>query len=195
MTATVYRLVLAALIGALALSACDRAGPGEQGTTAPVDPPASDETASSAPPELAPLWETYPGRSDFEAWPPRGGAMAADSVEMAPDDSLSADRIDLGTDGVIGVAFSDISVMPGDTFTARIWLRSENDMRINLQLVRWCSQTPAEVGAQVVSPTGEWAMYEISHTFENAHDCVRLQLSGMDPQSEVYAWNASVSRE
>lgn len=178
----------------LAVAACGQEEQAPAGATAQIDQPSRSEAAQDREAAIA-LWVQYPGQNDFEAWLLRGGERIDDAVAMAPDATMSADRIVLGEEGVAGWRLADMAIEAGDTVTARVWLWNDEPTRVNLQLVRWCSDTPAEVGNNVVDVGADGQMYEVSHTFEHAHDCVRFQISGLQANSAVYAWNASVERQ
>lgn len=195
-----YKFMTVAALASL-VAACGNEQPMDDGasseTTArsEIDGAVDNEnlTAETQTPQEPRVFEA--GESNFETWTMRGGATVADAMAQAPDGSRAADLIQLESTSVVGQSRSDMPVDAGDTIVGSVWLWADQDTRIVLQLVRWCSDTESEVATEVVPVTSEPTRFMVSHTFEYAHDCVRFQIAANGVETDVFAWNASVTRD
>ncbi len=176
-------------IFALALYGCD--APASKTDSAQVNQE-SNEANEIVPEEV--VFE-YEGQADFETWATEKGAEVLSGVAESPDGSASADLLILGEGGAIGKRFLDYSVVAGDTYSAKLWMWSEQNSRVAVQLVRWCSNTAPEIETLTVTLSEEPALYELNKTFDYDHDCLRLQITGLTPEAKAMAWGYRLDKE
>jgi hypothetical protein len=110
---------------------------------------------------------------------PDGGANATLLVEVTDGQNFRAQD-------------ATLSVTAGQSYTASIWLRSDNPGDVNLQIARG-GAGPVEVNTETVSVTSEWARFSSSITFANNQTGISFRISSVaGGPNEIDAWGAQL---
>ena len=137
------------------------------------------------------------GKSDFEAYQFRDGVTVADSVAEAPDGTMTADTFTVAKAGVpIQKVFRATEIKAGTTMTFGGWFWSEDEMNIQLRLIKSCTRdTPMETFAQNHYLTDKPRRLTVSYTFKEDHGCALIRMVALKPEVSFNAWRARADYE
>jgi hypothetical protein len=169
----------------VALAGCNPSEPAPAASTeAPAVPAAPAASVGDAAAAAA---------TNFETWIPIANVVVHNAAADAPDGSKNADTFDAKPGD--GVAVLDQSPLKaGEIVTAKVFLWGPENQAVGLQLVRWCSNTPSEVETVQAQLTPTPTEFTVSHTFTNAHDCLRFQMISTGIAGSFNAWNPRIAR-
>lgn len=131
--------------------------------------------------------------TDFEAWGKIGEARVYDRARKAPDDTRTADLLDLEA----GQGFwreLPGPVPEGETFVFNVYLASRGSPEVTLQLLNYCTPDPPEVATERFTLDRQLRPYAITHTFAAPQGCVRAQLILTSVDARVTAWKPTITR-
>lgn len=162
--------------------------------------PATDGAAATSTTSATPAEPAAPkadaaaaAATNFETWTPIAGVVVHDAAAEAPDGSKTADTFDAKPgDGVANLDQRPLKA--GEVVTAKVYLWGPENQAVGLQLVRWCSSTPAEVETFEAKLTPTPTEYTVTHTFTSAHDCLRFQMISTGLAGSFNAWNPRITR-
>ncbi|MDB2439143.1 hypothetical protein N9W89_10535 [Hellea sp.] len=132
------------------------------------------------------------GVSDFETWLLRDGVTVSDSVSEAPDGTLTADTFTIEKAGVpIQKIYRETAIKAGTTVTFGGWFWSEDEMDIQLRLIKSCTRdTPMETFATNYNLSNKPKRMTVSYTFKEDHGCALIRMVGLQPGTSFNAWQA-----
>lgn len=164
------------------VTGCDVLMPGEDETLATVEP------ATPAPP-AAPEPSPEALATDFDSWTVVGEPEVQPESVMAPDGTMSADRLVLDA----GEGVAKMIASEGSHVSVAVTLWSDVEQSVALQLVDWCATESAQLETLPLISTSQPETHELSMTFERADACPRFQIIKMDKAGEISAWNTQIT--
>ena len=134
------------------------------------------------------------GKTDFEKWRLISGTTITDDGAIAPDKTQSADIIYFPKRAAkLQKLLRGQPIEKGSTLKYSIWLWSEQNARIRLQIVKSCARdTPMENENLMAALTSIPKRFELSLTFEHDHKCSVLQIVSLDEDKSINAWRGKV---
>lgn len=114
---------------------------------------------------------------------------------IAPNGLLQADSISFSSKKSYMYQAKNLPVKHNDTLTGSVVLWSDVPTKVLIQVARHCSGLKFEATSKIIKLTNKPIRYEVSHTFNNAHDCSRLTLKSTGDSNLFYAWNAELKFE
>ena len=132
------------------------------------------------------------GESDFETWSHRDGVTITDSIAEAPDGTMTADTFTVAKANVpIQKVYRATAIKAGTKMTFGAWLWSEDEMRIQLRLIKSCTRdSPMESFATTYDLTEKPERLTVSYTFEEDHGCALIRMVALQPDTSFNAWRA-----
>lgn len=175
------KLIAAATLSFGVLAACGGTEPKKE------DPKPVDQTEVEDPKPVEPVvkniaidlksplaWETRNTAIVTEITPPEGVTGPAFRVELEPESAV------LDYD-------NSVAVSAGDIYTASVLMWADTDTdSVRFAISRHCGATDAETRVTVANLTTEPTETELSYTFENDHNCARMQIDSRDTAVTFY---------
>jgi len=132
------------------------------------------------------------GESDFETWSRRPGVTVTDAAAEAPDGTMTADIFTIEKAGApIQKVYKEMAIKAGTTMTFGGWFWSEDEMGIQLRLIKSCTRdTPMESFAKNFTLNEKPQRVSVSYTFKEDHGCALIRMVGLNPEKSFNGWRA-----
>lgn len=132
------------------------------------------------------------GVSDFESWSIRDGVTVTDAAAEAPDGTMTADTFFVEKAGVpIQNVYRNTPIKAGTTMTFGGWFWSEDEMDIQLRLIKSCTRdTQMESFATNFTLNEKPQRVSVSYTFKEDHGCALIRIVGLNPEKSFNGWRA-----
>ena len=135
---------------------------------------------------------TFTEEFDNAAWGKSAGATITADTTIAPDGTLTADRLDcnlVATSLSLNQAVTT-TVASGDTWTASVWVKNASSGML-FRVFRLGGGT-AESSSISIPESSAWQRISVTHTFGNAHTGVRFDIVAPTGVSSVELWGAQL---
>jgi len=142
--------------------------------------------------ETCPIWYIVNSESDFETWSRRPGVTVTDAAAEAPDGTMTADIFTIEKAGApIQKVYKEMAIKAGTTMTFGGWFWSEDEMGIQLRLIKSCTRdTPMESFAKNFTLNEKPQRVSVSYTFKEDHGCALIRMVGLNPEKSFNGWRA-----